>query len=129
MVPDFQLEDLDMFARAKPPRKWEKQALNAQDKVMGGYRKRGAVRNQREANKLHMFFSPIKVPKGLTNMEVRICLFLYDLQRKLRPPQRGGERILVSVLPGHLSKQRMTRSSFALGVAAFLENMPVSNTA
>ena len=78
-----------------------------------------------------MFFSPIKTPKGLTNMEVRLCLFLYDLQRKLKPPKRPlafGERTGVSQLPAPLNKRRMTRSSFKQGVAAFLENMPISNT-
>ncbi len=98
---------------------------------MDGYRKIRAVKNQKEANKLHMFFSPTRVPKGLSGTEVRICLFLYDLQRKMKPPKPANFPYTreISVLPEGLRKQRMTRSSFKEGVRSFLENMPTSNTA
>jgi hypothetical protein len=47
-----------------------------QDKVLCYY-KESAKLNDQEASRLHMFFSPTRIPKGLTNIEVRILVNLY----------------------------------------------------
>ena len=84
----------------------------AQEKVMDGYRKRGAVKNSNDERMLHMFFSPSRVPKGMTNAEVGECLANYALRS-------AGNK--VSLLPTRLRPvKRMTRGQFKLGMAEFL---------
>ncbi len=46
-------------------------AIKEQNAVMESYRKNGFVLNEKDEIGLHMFFSPYKVPKGLTKLQVR----------------------------------------------------------
>ncbi len=92
-------------------RRSEKQLCLAQEKVMEGYRRRGAVKNDVEATMLHMFFCPVRVPKRLTNNEIRLCLLMSHERAK----QRINTFRLVHapfLLPALLNQQVMTRKSF-----------------
>ncbi len=52
---------------------------NAQDKVLKGYVTRFKLTPE-EADDLHMFFSPSRVPKGMNEKEVREALQMYVLR-------------------------------------------------
>lgn len=61
----------------------EARLKNAQDRVLLGYRERYSL-NGREAGILHLFFSPYRVPKGLTWNEVQVVIAIYPLTDKSR---------------------------------------------
>ena len=48
---------------------------------MDGYKQRSAVVTDADEEGLHMFFSPYRVPEGLTNAEVRRCIELYPKKK------------------------------------------------
>ena len=48
---------------------------NAQDKVMANYAKKLSLTDL-EQQHLHMFFSPFRVPKGLTKLEINQIIWL-----------------------------------------------------
>ena len=93
-----------------------------------------------EAGKLHMFFSPNRVPIGLTDREVIVCINLYPLRKKNRrrsiPPRPGNSydceeneiaeainTVMYSdnTLPEEFNPNRtMTRGRFKRGVIKFL---------
>jgi len=100
----------------------EKQLEYAQKKVMEGYRRRGAVKSPYEELTLHMFFSPFRVPKRMTNDEVKVCLLLSALKPDRKPTRVpfGEPTILPHLLPSSLLRQEMTRRSFRRGVWEFL---------
>ena len=96
--------------------KWEKfseaRLRNAQDKVLEGYKVRFGL-SKSETGNLHMFFSPTRVPKGLTREEVREVLRLYAIREEAR--QKTMRKLLkeagksVEVLPAKLSKTGRSR--------------------
>jgi hypothetical protein len=97
-----------------------------QDKVMAGYIAQGAVKNKDDQGKLHMFFSPNRVPKGMTNEQVRICInlcFLRDRERKLqlkyggiRAISNGGRTLPVELRP---VDEPVHPEAFKIGLAKF----------
>jgi len=52
---------------------WDKfEALEAQDKkIKASYRKRGFIKSDQDEADLHMSFSPKRVPRGLTKLQIR----------------------------------------------------------
>ncbi|MDD5165522.1 MAG: hypothetical protein PHG25_03250 [Candidatus Pacebacteria bacterium] len=52
----------------------------SQEDVMAGYVRSKAFRNKDEQGQLHMFFSPTRVPLGLTNQQIRVCLNIAKLK-------------------------------------------------
>ncbi|MBX4209172.1 hypothetical protein KW799_00525 [Candidatus Parcubacteria bacterium] len=58
-----------------------KRLKDSQERVMRTYKSRRAVRNKADEEALHMFFSPNRVPAGLTNEEVRVCIDLYPRKK------------------------------------------------
>jgi hypothetical protein len=114
----------------------EAQLGNAQDKVLEGYKTRFGLGRLATQN-LHMFFSPTRVPMGLTEKEVRIVLLLYPLRdANRRQTMASLQAIQGRVLPKFSSvveetalpaelrpKDRMTRESFQKGVMKFLERL------
>ena len=95
---------------------------------------------EEESGKLHMFFSPNRVPIGLTDREVIVCINLYPLKKKNRrrsilprqPNSNGSieEEVLEAIntilytddnLPEEFNPDRkMTRGKFKRGVIKFL---------
>ena len=57
----------------------EKRDTNAQNKVMAGYVRKYELTKE-EGDKLHLFFSPWRVPMGMTKGEVRMIIILYKNQ-------------------------------------------------
>ena len=107
-------------------RRSEKQLCFAQEKVMEGYRRRGAIKNDDEASRLHMFFSPMRVPKRLTNNEIRLCLLMSHERAKQRQQGSVDTFRLVHgpfLLPAPLNQQVMTRKSFKNGFWKFLQTL------
>ena len=51
----------------------------SQDMVMQDYRESRALRTKGAEGVLHLFFSPNRVPVGLTDEEVAICVWLYRM--------------------------------------------------
>ncbi len=114
-----------------------------QNKVMARYRRLGAVRNRLDEGALHMFFSPWKVPKGLTSAQVRECISkigLRDWQRayaferieskgkRLKPMHLLTLQVTVAanppLLPEELSPtRRMTARRFRVGMRKFNEEV------
>ena len=90
---------------------------------MKGYRRKGAVKNESEEDMLHMFFSPFRVPKRMTNDEVKVCLLLAGIKQKRDSSKvRSREPIIhTPPLPSPLLLQHMTRRSFRRGVWEFLK--------
>ncbi len=108
-----------------------------QDCVLSDY-KSSLRLNEDEADALHMFFSPLRIPVGLTDQEVHVCIKLYPL--KVSNARRIPEIDLTSgnieqaladsidfiqssnfELPSEfLPNKRMTRAKFKKGVLKFL---------
>lgn len=63
---------------------------------MQDYETSGAFRRKKDAGDFHMFFSPLMIPSGLTDDEVRICIELYPrkqaLERKLEERKKESRR-------------------------------------
>ncbi len=55
-----------------------------QDEVMNHYKRKGAVVTPADEEALHMFFSPTRVPKGMTRDEVREVIELYPLVKSAK---------------------------------------------
>lgn len=104
----------------------EKRCMNAQDQVMSGYKKRRVVRNKDDERALHMFFSPHRVLKGLTDAEVRLCIFLYsfrELERKIQEKRNGisaGVFRPIALPEELITLDRMTRKRFNAGIDKFV---------
>jgi len=79
----------------------EAQLMNAQDKVIAGYAKKLAL-DEKGKEHLHRFFSPWRIPKGMTKGEVRMIIFLMENHSELmrQDKKRTGY------------SQTMTRSGF-----------------
>lgn len=106
---------------------------NAQDKVLAGYVKRFRL-TRLQRHYLHMFFSPYRVPKGLTKEEVLQVFNLYPLLGKYRRSAIGAteyflrikqapfsSNVIGTTLPEELtSGGRMTRTRFREGVRKLL---------
>ncbi len=99
-----------------------------QDKVMTAYKKSGALKDTDQVGELHMFFSPTRVPVGLTKKEVKICLSLRrfrQIERELQTILHGPAASLLRPinLPRELlplpSGQKMTRKKFKAGIKAY----------
>lgn len=87
------------------------------------------------ADTLHQFFSPLRIPAGLTDEEARICVNLYPLRRaqldrRLKKPKGRGllaeishmeKTVFELQLPDELSPLRhMTRKRFKEGILKFI---------
>lgn len=55
------------------------EASRDQEAVMNSYRAAGVFKDESETGILHLFFSPVRVPRGLTKTMVRVCILLYPL--------------------------------------------------
>jgi hypothetical protein len=91
--------------------------LAEQEAVMDHYRNMGAVRTQEDADRLHMFWSSFKVPRGLTHEEVRLCILLQPLRTI---PRRFGERDLFEEM---LVCKKMTRQRFQTVMQKFVRSI------
>jgi hypothetical protein len=81
-----------------------------QERVMANYKKRGFVRTKADQEGLHMFFSPYRVPKGLTKAEVRTCIRLSPQKRRIE--EQGARQLEMSVqtvIDKNLRKRPRTR--------------------
>ncbi len=101
----------------------------SQDAVMDTY-KSGYRLTDTEASDLHMFFSPHRVPIGLTYKEVRIVLLLFPLRDTERSKNLGSalrhptfDGVIESIaLPEELiGDEQMTRLRFKAGIWKMLE--------
>ncbi len=122
---------------------------NAQDKILEGYIARFKLTGE-EGWKLHMFFSPTRIPKGLTENEVREVLKLSpkrDARRrqveqrlrkeagysviklpdgrkmKVHNPPSFYKSVMDNMLPVELMPGRMTRRAFQAGMTKLRENL------
>ncbi|NDB59850.1 hypothetical protein EB001_15595 [bacterium] len=111
-----------------------------QDCVLSDYRNTLRL-SEDEASALHMFFSPLRIPIGLTDQEVRICIKLYPVKsgNMKRVPEIDltsgsiGQALADSIdfiqssnhdLPEEfLPNRRMTRTRFKRGILKFLFNL------
>lgn len=110
----------------------EARLSNAQDKVLEGYRVRFKLTKE-EATKLHLFFSPTRVPQRLTRDEVRIVLLLYSTRQAdklplLKPegqfPPSFARVVNETKLPLELRLPgRITRENFRKGIVKFLADI------
>jgi hypothetical protein len=103
--------------------------LGDQDRVMKNYKRSKAVADEKQAGELHMFFSPNRVPRGLTKKEVQLCI---SLRRSRQIEHKINQILLGDVLaagrpialplefssPTALAK-RITRKEFAAGIVAY----------
>lgn len=93
----------------------EARAQTAHDAVMATYRRKRYVKNEMEANELHMWFSGYRVPRGLTKLEVRMCLDLHRLCQNIwKQDNVNGPS------PAWDPLKPMTRANFAKGLAKAL---------
>ncbi len=126
------LSDIDYFSEA--------------DSILQDYQ---AILGKKLAMDLHMFFSPNRIPAGLTDEEVKICITLYPIRRAYvkrhypKPPKDQSGRIMTfkddienpifqkyciesiqppPSLPRQLiySGKKMTRARFRKGIYNFL---------
>jgi len=67
-----------------------------QEAVMQDYASSGAFKDKRDAGRLHMFFSPHRVPLGLTATQIRICLNLAKLVEQREEAER---KLILSQIP------------------------------
>ncbi|MDO8590409.1 MAG: hypothetical protein Q7R65_00330 [bacterium] len=87
-----------------------------QTKVISGYWKRHHGLLDERA--LHMFFSPLRVPTGLTNVEVAICVNLYRSGiREVYRQKRGSDSLPLDLK--WAPRKRMTRKAFKNGLFEF----------
>ncbi|MFA6158336.1 MAG: hypothetical protein WC763_01795 [Candidatus Paceibacterota bacterium] len=91
-----------------------------QDDTLEGYWESGAVKNKDDERSLHMFFSPNRIPKGLTNSEVSIVIALFPIREK--QIERASAQHRSSELPASFRPAALiiTRAEFAAGIAEFL---------
>jgi hypothetical protein len=98
-----------------------------QDATLARYKARRVITSPKEEEALHMFFSPTRIPPGLTNEEARLCMSLYERRKlqKARDSERRGGMHFISFptpLPQELMPGgRMSRDRFAAGIRKFLE--------
>jgi|GEM_PF-2229404 hypothetical protein len=71
----------------------------SQEAVMQDYANSGAFRDARDEGRLHMFFSPYRVPLGLTNKQILICLNMSRLKEQREEAER---RLRISRIPEEL---------------------------
>lgn len=109
--------------------KIEQRLMIDQDATMRIYWNCGAVRSKDDHRRLHMFFSPWRVPVGLTNEEVRICISLYPLRKLHQEMYVKGQGIVAymnhpMMLPKELNPMdRMTRFNFNTGIEKFIADV------
>ncbi len=103
-----------MRVRVKFTKFSEARLINAQDKVLEGYGTRFRFTTL-DLRRLHMFFSPTRVPKGLTRREITMVLLLCDL-RNMQKCQAEDETLPKELRPDG----RMTRKGFQAGIRKFL---------
>ena len=71
----------------------------SQEVVMQDYANSGAFRDPRDAGRLHMFFSPRRVPLGLTDEQIRVCLAIAHLKEEKEEAER---KLRLSQIPEEL---------------------------
>lgn len=54
-----------------------------QDAIKQDYRASGVFKGKKDADNLHMFFSPYRIPSGLTDFEIRLCLDVHQTREQL----------------------------------------------
>lgn len=86
---------------------------DAEKKVMESYRKRGFVTSEQDEADLHQSFSPYKVPRGLTKLQIR---------RRINKFVRNGRKLDASLLIANRLEVRIN-GKFVLG-ASFGGNVP-----
>lgn len=62
-----------------------------QEEVKANYERIHAFRNKDEFGKLHMFFSPHRIPLGLTVVQIRVCLNIAKLKDERDEAERKLE--------------------------------------
>jgi hypothetical protein len=101
-----------------------------QDKVLYGYKHRFNLTDE-QMRKLHRFFSPTRIPTGLTRKEVEIVVLLFEVRdaaRKRRLYEVPGNPSLFeflerTILPKELQfGGRMTRKRFRTGIWKMLQS-------
>jgi hypothetical protein len=86
-----------------------------QEKVMNSYKKRGFVKTKQDEDSLHMAFSPNRVPKGLTKLQVRRRINKYL--------KEGNKNTLKNIVGNRL--EVFVNGQFRLG-ATFGGKVPVN---
>lgn len=102
------------------------------------YRRRGLLGQEtdsgstEEERSLHMFFSPLAVPAGMTDEEVRTCIRLYPLVEALK----NRDEAIWGILPGLIAPLvlanefhgpgPMTRERFKAAADAFVANVALA---
>ncbi|MDE1875159.1 MAG: hypothetical protein KGI79_03235 [Patescibacteria group bacterium] len=119
-----------------------------QANVMADYRGSRAIRSREDEGALHLFFSPFRVPTGLTDEEALVCIAfspvkqawekraIKRLQEKLMPSMpddlpypkeyiAGAMAISYSRarIPDELVVSRMTRGKFRAGIRKLIRLM------
>lgn len=92
--------------------------LRAQEAVVEDYVKRDLIQPS-DVQKVHMFFSPYRVPIGLTGKQLKIVLEVSPLrewQRKHLPPGPSASRPPFIFNPD----ERMSPQRFSAGIRKFL---------
>ncbi len=74
----------------------------SQEDVMAGYVRSKAFRNKDEQGQLHMFFSPTRVPLGLTNEQIRVCLYLARLKDEREKAKKAPHLARLSEIPEYI---------------------------
>lgn len=95
--------------------------LKAQEAVVQDYIDRGLIRKE-DAQAVHMFFSPYRVPIGLTEKQLAIVLEVSPLrewQRKHLPPGSSTSRPPFLFNPDKL----MSPQKFSAGIRKFLNTV------
>ena len=86
--------------------------------VMQDYQASCALRKKGNVEKLHRFFSPLRVPVGLTDREIEICIAVVHLKKR-RESMTG-----MTSTPKEFHWYRpMTRVRFMRGMKKFLESI------
>jgi hypothetical protein len=65
-----------------------------QDRIMANYKRLGFVRDKRDEEGLHMGFSPMSVPEGLTKLQVRRRVNKYFTTPKSTNPFADIQKIM-----------------------------------
>jgi hypothetical protein len=102
------------------------------------YRKRGLLGQKtgsgstEEERSLHTFFSPLAVPAGMTDEEVRTCIRLYPLIEALKKRDEAMWGILPGLIDpliiaeGFHGPGPMTRERFKAAIDAFVANVALA---
>lgn len=93
----------------------------SQEDVMAGYVRSKAFRNKDEQGQLHMFFSPKRVPLGLTNQQIRICLYLARHKEEREKALRAPHLARLSELPEYMVNENPLAYFGALSKAHMLQ--------